>query len=107
MVFSANLQETYGISMIEGLICGAMPMVPDRLSYTEMYDAPFKYPSEWTKDWNSYTANKKDLMDLIDQNMKKLLDRDNQLISDMGSQLNKLHGFTHADPLIKNLAGKL
>ncbi len=107
MVFSANLQETYGISMIEGLICGAMPMVPDRLSYTEMYDAPFKYPSEWTKDWNSYTANKQKLMYLIDQNMRKLLDRDNQLMSDMGGQLNKLHGFTHADPLIKNLAGKL
>lgn len=107
MVFSANLQETFGISMIEGLICGAMPMVPDRLSYAEMYDAPFKYPSDWTRDWNSYTNNKKKLMELIDQNMKKLTSRDNQLMADMGVQLNKLHGFTHADPLIKHLAGKL
>jgi hypothetical protein len=107
MVFSANLQETYGISMIEGLICGAMPMVPDRLSYTEMYDTPFKYPSDWTKDWDSYLSNKKKLIALIDQNMKKLVDRDNQLMIDMGNQLNKLHGFTHADPLIKQLAGKV
>src|SRR5210317_1258307 len=47
MVFSANLQETLGISWYEGALVNAIPMVPDRLSYSEMTDA-FKYPSEWT-----------------------------------------------------------
>lgn len=103
MVFSANLQETYGISMIEGLICGAMPMVPDRLSYTEMYGEQFKYPSEWTEDWDSYVANKSDLISLIDQNMQKILNRDNEMMMAMGTQLEKLGSYTHADPLIRNL----
>ena len=44
IVFSANLQETLGISAYEGALVGAIPMVPDRLSYTEMYDDDFKYP---------------------------------------------------------------
>ena len=37
MVFSANLQETLGISVYEGLVVGAIPLVPDRLSYSEMW----------------------------------------------------------------------
>ena len=36
MVFSANLQETLGISWYEGASLGAVPFVPDRLSYSEM-----------------------------------------------------------------------
>jgi hypothetical protein len=54
IVFSANLQETLGISCYEGALVDAVPMVPDRLSYSEMYDGKFKYPSEWTEDWSSY-----------------------------------------------------
>lgn len=54
IVFSANLQETLGISCYEGALVDAIPMVPDRLSYSEMYYEGFKYPSDWTKDWNSY-----------------------------------------------------
>ena len=54
LVFSANLQETLGISCYEGAIVNAIPMVPDRLSYTEMYYDTFKYPSEWTEDFESY-----------------------------------------------------
>jgi len=58
VVFSANLQETLGISAYEGALVGAIPMMPDRLSYTEMYDDEFKYPSEWTESWDSYEKNK-------------------------------------------------
>lgn len=65
IVFSANLQETLGISVYEGAIVGTYPMVPDRLSYDEMWDTFFKYPSEWTKDWSSYQRNKPLLMDKI------------------------------------------
>jgi len=58
MVFSANLQETLGISWYEGVLVNAMPFVPDRLSYTEMSEIEFKYPSQWTEDWQSYLENR-------------------------------------------------
>ena len=58
VVFSANLQETLGISWYEGALVNAIPMVPDRLSYSEMALSEFKYPSEWTLDFDCYTANK-------------------------------------------------
>ena len=65
MVFSASLQETLGIGCYEGAVVGAMPLVPDRLSYTEMYFDEFKYPSEWTETWDSYTKNKPKLIEKI------------------------------------------
>jgi len=65
LVFSANLQETLGISWYEGAIVGAIPMVPDRLSYSEMALDDFKYPSEWTKDFQTYQLNKKQVIDKI------------------------------------------
>jgi hypothetical protein len=58
MVFSANLQETLGISWYEGALVNAIPMVPDRLSYSEMAVPEFKYPSAWTEDFNSYRSNR-------------------------------------------------
>ena len=58
MVFSANLQETLGISWYEGALVDAIPMVPDRLSYSEMALPEFKYPSAWTEDFNSYRNNR-------------------------------------------------
>jgi len=61
IVFSANLQETLGISCYEGAVVDAIPMVPDRLSYTEMYYEGFKYPSQWTESWNHYVANRQEL----------------------------------------------
>jgi hypothetical protein len=103
MIFSANLQETYGISAIEGLICGAMPMLPDRLSYSEMYDDEFKYPSFWTKDWDNYTRNKDRMIAHIDANMQKILNKDNALLAAMQAQVAKLRDYTYADPLIKSL----
>ena len=54
LVFSANLQETLGISWYEGALVGALPMVPDRLSYKEMALSEFKYPSEWTDSVATY-----------------------------------------------------
>ena len=58
LVFSANLQETLGISWYEGALVDAIPMVPDRLSYSEMALPEFKYPSKWTEDYSSYMDNK-------------------------------------------------
>ena len=65
IVFSANLQETLGISCYEGALVNAIPIVPDRLSYTEMYSSIFKYPSAYTESWDSYQAYKSELMDVI------------------------------------------
>jgi glycosyltransferase involved in cell wall biosynthesis len=47
LLFSANKQETLGIGTYEGLALKAIPMVPDYLSYSEMYNVLFKYdPAE-------------------------------------------------------------
>ena len=62
MVFSASLQETLGIGLYEGLLCGAMPFAPDRLSYREMYPEGCLYPSAWTESWDSYVRHKANLV---------------------------------------------
>ena len=65
MVFSANLQETLGISCYEILSTGGVPFVPNRLSYTEMYEDIFLYPSEWTETWKSYQEHKEEIKERI------------------------------------------
>ncbi len=70
LVFSANLQETLGISWYEGAIVDAIPMVPDRLSYKEMAFDTFKYPSEWTESFEAYTVHRKELCLKIIQYME-------------------------------------
>ena len=62
IVFSANLQETLGISMYEGALLGAIPLVPDRLSYSEMFSKIWKYPSAWTESWDDYQQHKQELV---------------------------------------------
>lgn len=37
-------QETFGISMLESVLCGCVPVVPNKLSYKELYPSEFKYP---------------------------------------------------------------
>jgi hypothetical protein len=69
IVFSANLQETLGISCYEGCIVNAIPMVPDRLSYTEMYFDTFKYPSNWTDTWSNYMDHRQMLVKTIIDHM--------------------------------------
>jgi hypothetical protein len=69
IVFSASLQETLGIGCYEGAIVDAIPMVPDRLSYTEMYYDTFKYPSKWTESFDSYLAHRNNLCFAIMQHM--------------------------------------
>jgi len=82
MIFSANLQETLGISTcIEGPLIGALPLAPDRLSYSEIFEgyADFMYPSVWTENYKKYEENKemmcyhiKYLMDNYDDMLLKL-----------------------------------
>jgi len=69
MVFSANLQETLGISWYEGAIVDAIPMIPDRLSYSEMALDIFKYPSKWTESYDAYTVYRPDICRSIIEHM--------------------------------------
>jgi glycosyltransferase involved in cell wall biosynthesis len=69
IVFSANLQETLGISCYEGAVVDAIPMVPDRLSYSEMYSDTFKYPSVWTESFEAYETYRPNLCFAIMQHM--------------------------------------
>ena len=69
MIFSANLQETLGISCYEGALVDAIPMVPNRLSYSEMYYDMFKYPSEWTESFETYEVHRPELCYKIIQYM--------------------------------------
>jgi hypothetical protein len=70
IVFSANLQETLGISVYEGALVGTYPLMPDRLSYSEMWPDKALYPSEWTENFDSYLKHKRYLMDIIHRIMK-------------------------------------
>jgi|TARA_B100001094_G_scaffold214880_1_gene208934 hypothetical protein len=88
LVFSANLQETLGISWYEGAIVGALPMVPDRLSYSEMALPKFKYPSEWTQDLDSYKKHKQKVMNLITDYMENY----KNYLPDLNKQVTKLNG---------------
>ncbi|MEP1206122.1 MAG: hypothetical protein ABJM29_16205 [Rhizobiaceae bacterium] len=51
-VFSANKQETLGIGVYEGMLLGAIPVVPTRLSYKEICRA-WCYPGSWTRNLDS------------------------------------------------------
>ena len=100
MVFSANLQETLGISCYEGAVVDAIPMVPDRLSYSEMYYDTFKYPSKWTEDFNTYTIYRPDLCRKIIEHMDNYSTR----ILQIRKQARDLHeNFFSATELLERL----
>lgn len=65
IIFSANLQETLGISAMEGILVNTWPMVPDRLSYKEMYIDTFLYPSFWTESLEAYKLHRYSIITLI------------------------------------------
>jgi hypothetical protein len=89
LVFSANLQETLGISWYEGALVDAIPMVPDRLSYSEMAFDTFKYPSEWTESFESYTQHRpavcKKIIDYM-ENYEKFLPSLNKQVDCLNEQ---------------------
>ena len=101
IVFSANTQETLGISCYEGALVGASPMVPNRLSYSEMYGDSFLYPSEWTEDFESYKLNK----DLIVAHIKKVLGENDFTRVDLLSA-NLTHNFFSGKALYEVIRGK-
>jgi hypothetical protein len=66
-IFSCALHENLGISVMEAVLTGAIPIVPDRASYSEMYLDVFKYPSEWTEDYNTFLKHRDELTAFIDE----------------------------------------
>ena len=100
IVFSANLQETLGISCYEGAVVDAIPMVPDRLSYTEMYYEGFKYPSTWTENFESYQAARPFVVSKIIQYMENYT----KFIPTVRKQARDLHEyFFSATNLLNNI----
>ena len=98
LIFSANLQETLGISWYEGVLLNVIPMIPNRLSYKEMALSEFAYPSEWTQDMESYRANKQSIMKKIDDYMENYVKyvpailKQKERLKDKFFSGNKLYG---------------
>ena len=98
LIFSANLQETLGISWYEGVLLNVIPMIPNRLSYKEMALPEFAYPSEWTQDMESYRANKQNIMKKIDDYMENYVKyvpailKQKERLKDKFFSGNKLYG---------------
>jgi hypothetical protein len=87
IVFSANLQETLGISWYEGAIVDAIPMMPDRLSYSEMALPEFKYDSKWTEDYDCYLHHKDKVIAQIVEYMENYY----SFLPSINKQLSKLN----------------
>jgi glycosyltransferase involved in cell wall biosynthesis len=100
LVFSANLQETLGISWYEGAVVDAIPMVPDRLSYSEMAIDAFKYPSEWTESFESYKTNRHYIVAQITEYMENY----KQFVPSLNKQVDLLkENFFSCNELLKML----
>ena len=100
LVFSANLQETLGISWYEGAIVDAIPMVPDRLSYSEMAFDAFKYPSKWTESFDAYTIYRPDVCKTIIEHMENYKTR----LTSLNKQVDTLtEHFFSCNELLKML----
>jgi len=88
VIFSCALHENLGISVMEAVLTGAIPILPDRCSYAEMYLPEFKYPSEWTESFDSYEQHKDKLnafvQDKIDNydNYKNMVKQQQQILID-------------------------
>lgn len=65
VMFSCSLHENLGISMMEGVLAGVIPVLPDRCSYSEMYLDEFKYPSSWTESVEAYEQHRPELVKFI------------------------------------------
>ena len=69
VIFSCALHENLGISIMEAVLAGVIPVLPDRCSYAEMYPPEFLYPSVWTNSYENYCNYKVQLVDFIRDRM--------------------------------------
>lgn len=76
VIFSCSLHENLGISIMEAVLSGVIPVLPNRCSYSEMYLPEFLYPAEWTENQTSYRKNRDALVEFVNdriQNRDKYL----------------------------------
>jgi hypothetical protein len=100
IVFSCSLQETLGIGCYEGALLDAIPMVPGRLSYKEMYFQNFQYPSEWTENWHAYISNRAKLC----YEILKFMNNYNAYVPMVRAQTERLtNNFFSCDNILNNL----
>jgi hypothetical protein len=69
VIFSCALHENLGISIMEAVLSGVIPVLPDRCSYAEMYPAEFLYPSTWTSSEENFLHYKPQLVEFIRDRM--------------------------------------
>lgn len=100
MVFSANTQETLGISWYEGALVGAIPLVPDRLSYSEMGTSEVLYLSEWSEDFDKYTLHKEKLVHCMQQMLQS--NNNEQVCNEVA---NHLEGYFNGKQLYNTIKG--
>ena len=82
IVFSASKQETFGIGTVEALMMGVVPIVPNDLSYVELYNSRFRYNTkydakqkiEYIMEYYGHIYSKinKHLINRIKQNQDKI-----------------------------------
>jgi hypothetical protein len=70
VLFSCSLHENLGISVMEGVLAGVIPMLPDRCSYSEMYLPEFLYPNHWTESLESYQIHRDSLAAFINERIR-------------------------------------
>lgn len=102
IIFSCALHENLGISVMEGTLAGAIPVVPDRASYAEMYHDDFKYPSAWTESYAAYLANRDKLVAFI----RDRIDNRDKYLTVLAQQQDRLiQDYLNADIMIEKLLG--
>tara|TARA_B100001248_G_scaffold262730_1_gene261805 strand:+ start:23608 stop:24660 length:1053 start_codon:yes stop_codon:yes gene_type:complete len=103
IVFSANLQETLGISWYEAALVGTIPMIPERLSYKEMAIPEVLYPTQWTLNTDGFTVNK----GLLAQKIKTMLVPENlEINKDICKRVvKKCDEFFNGEKLYKTIKG--
>lgn len=97
--FSCSLHENLGVSVIEGVLAGVIPIVPNRCSYSEMYLPEFKYPSEWTMNFESYQKHRGELVEFIND---RIVNRESYMDA-LGVQKDILNKFIQASAMVDNL----
>ena len=65
VVFSANTKEGLDVNVYAGMVNKALPLVPDRLSYQEMYPDQYRYKQEWTEDSEFFDRYCNNVIDAI------------------------------------------
>lgn len=102
VMFSCSLHENLGISIMEGVLVGTLPLVPDRCSYSEMYLPEFKYPSAWTENYENFMAYRPQLVNRLNT----MLDNFDSYADVMSIQKDILvNNYLSADVMVSTLTG--